>query len=64
VRIFSRKAIKCVEDEFSKSSFVKDTIGVASVCEPCACLGGGKLIVNKTVINGITIAIAREGKYV
>lgn len=60
LRIFDREDIKKVENEFSKSDFVRDTIGVTSVCEPCAYLAGGKIIVKKTVINGITLAVSKE----
>lgn len=60
LRIFDRESIAKVEKLFGQSEFVKAATGVASVCEPCACLAGGHLIVNKTVINGITVAVARE----
>jgi cobalt-precorrin 5A hydrolase len=58
--IFSREEISKVEDKFSASDFVKSNIGVASVCEPCAHLTGGEIIVPRTVMNGITIAISKE----
>ena len=45
-----------------KSTFVEDTIGVSSVCEPCAYISGGELIVRRTAINGITIAISKGGE--
>ncbi|MBZ9687087.1 cobalt-precorrin 5A hydrolase [Clostridium estertheticum] len=60
--IISRETIKVVQDKFSKSAFVEDTIGVSSVCEPCAYISGGDLIVGRTAINGITIAISKGGK--
>jgi len=60
--IISREAIKVVQDKFNKSSFVEDTIGVSSVCEPCAYISGGELIVRRTAINGITIAISKGGE--
>ncbi|HWQ30635.1 MAG TPA: cobalt-precorrin 5A hydrolase [Negativicutes bacterium] len=60
LRIFDRESIAKVEKLFTQSEFVKAATGVSSVCEPCACLAGGHLIVNKTVINGITVAVARE----
>jgi cobalt-precorrin 5A hydrolase len=58
--IFNREQLREVEHLFAASSFVKSQIGVASVCEPCACLAGGRLIVPKTALEGITIAIAKE----
>jgi cobalt-precorrin 5A hydrolase len=58
--IFNRDEIRKIEDQFAASGFVKSTIGVSSVCEPCATLAGGEMIVSKTVIDGITIAISKE----
>lgn len=58
--IFSREEIRDVEEQFAASDFVKSTIGVSSVCEPCAALAGGEIILSKTVIDGITIAISKE----
>lgn len=58
--IFSREQLKEVEHLYTASSFVKSQIGVSSVCEPCACLAGGQLIVPKTALEGITIAMAKE----
>jgi cobalt-precorrin 5A hydrolase len=60
--IISREDIKVVQDKFYKSAFVHDTIGVSSVCEPCAYISGGEIIVGRTAINGITIAISKGGK--
>ncbi|MBU3143723.1 cobalt-precorrin 5A hydrolase [Clostridium sp. CF012] len=60
--VISREAIKVVQDKFNKSAFVEDIIGVSSVCEPCAFIAGGEIIVGKTAINGITIAISKGGK--
>lgn len=57
---FSQVDIQRIQDRFNKSSFVESKVGVTSVAEPCACLGGGDLIVNKTVFDGITVAVARE----
>jgi cobalt-precorrin 5A hydrolase len=60
--IIPREAIKMVQDNFEKSAFVESTIGVSSVCEPCAYISGGELVVGRTAINGITIAISKGGK--
>ena len=62
LKIFSIEEIKAVEDNFEKSQFVKNTIGVFSVAEPCAYLLGGKFISMKTKHNGITISITKEAK--
>lgn len=58
--IISREDIMKVQNKFKKSAFVESTIGVSSVCEPCAYIAGGELIVTRTAINGITIAISKE----
>lgn len=57
---FSAMEIRSLKGMFTKSAFVESKVGVPSVAEPCACLGGGKLIVGKNIINGVTIAVARE----
>jgi cobalt-precorrin 5A hydrolase len=58
--IFTREEISKVQHQFAVSDFVNSNVGVTSVCEPCAILAGGEMIVSKTVNNGITIAIAKE----
>jgi len=60
MKIFDRDSIAGIEALFKGSDFVRSRLGISSVCEPCACLSGGSLIVNKTIINGITIAVSRE----
>ncbi len=60
LKILTIEEIKKVEQRFEKSQFVKDTIGVYSVSEPCAYLLGGKIISRKTKYGGITISIAKE----
>ncbi len=62
LKIFTIEDIKVVEDRFEKSQFVKDTIGVYSVAEPCAYLLGGEFISMKTKHNGITISITKEAR--
>ncbi|MGI6653306.1 MAG: cobalamin biosynthesis protein [Christensenellales bacterium] len=34
------------------------TIGVDNVCERAALMRGGKLIVSKTAVDGVTVAVA------
>lgn len=60
LKIFTVEEIKEVEDKFSKSQFVKDTVGVYSVSGPVAFLQGGKIISEKSKHNGITISISKE----
>lgn len=60
IQIYGREEISRVQENFSASDFVKSSIGVSAVCEPCAYLAGGEIIVSKTAKNGITIAVAKE----
>ncbi len=62
LKFISRSLIKTVEDNFSKSELVNKTLGIYSVAEPCAILGGFRcqLILPKTGMKGSTIAIAQE----
>lgn len=50
-----------VPGHFSDSSFVAEITGVSNVCERAAVLGsGGKLLVQKEVKAGITVAVAQK----
>lgn len=62
LKFIPKTLIKTVEEGFSKSDLVKNTIGVYSVAEPCAILGGFRcqLLLPKTKMKGTTIAIAEE----
>ncbi len=60
LKIFGSDEVKKVQDNFAKSNFVHTSIGVTSVCEPCAYLAGGRIIVNKTAIDGITVAVSLD----
>lgn len=59
LNIVSREQIAQLETAYSTSEFVKQTIGVAGVCEPAALItSGGPLIMPKRSGNGITVALA------
>ena len=62
LKFIHKVLIKTVEEGFSKSELVKNTLGVYSVAEPCAILGGFRcqLLLPKTKMKGTTIAIAEE----
>lgn len=62
LRLISREEILKVEENYTKSGFAKEKVGVASVAEPCAVLAGrkAKLICKKTRYKGITFALAEE----
>ena len=47
-----------VEGDFTASEFVKGVTGVDNVCERAALRRGGRLIVRKTALSGITVAVA------
>lgn len=52
-----------VQGEFSSSAFVKSTVGADNVCERAAMKSAGenaKLIVKKTCLDGVTVALAQE----
>jgi cobalt-precorrin 5A hydrolase len=57
---FSRAEIAAVPAIPTPSAAARAHLGVEGVCEPCALLAtpGGRLIVLKTVRNGVTVAIA------
>lgn len=60
---FSADELEQVEGEFDESEFVRQTVGVANVCERaalCACQDGGTLIQKKVAKDGMTLAIARR----
>lgn len=51
------------QDDFSESQFVKEITGVSNVCERSAICTAGKdssLIIKKTCLNGITVALAEQ----
>jgi len=50
------------KENFKTSEFVGETAGVPSVSEAAALRSGGKLILRKRAMNGITVSIAREEK--
>ncbi|MES2308774.1 MAG: cobalamin biosynthesis protein, partial [Verrucomicrobiota bacterium] len=62
LRIFSRKLVSSRPWIIQPSPWVKQTLGVDGVCEPCALLASphGELISNKTAHNGVTVAIAAD----
>ena len=62
LRIISRETIRSLGIHCSESAFVRKTIGVGAVAEPCALLGGTKteLILEKQVYRRVTVALAVE----
>lgn len=63
LKIVSREEIKLIEDRFEGSEFVKSSIGVRAVSEPCAFLASDKtgiFIEQKYVRDGVTVSIYEE----
>lgn len=62
LRIVSSELIKRFSGIYKKSSFVKEKIGVEGVSEPCALIAARKpkMILGKTKIGGVTIAVVKE----
>lgn len=60
VQFFGTEEIEAVSSDCRQSEFVKQTMGVGAVCEPTAILAarGGRLIVEKQKMKGITVAVA------
>lgn len=56
----SAEELRKIPGKFTRSSFVEKTTGVDNVCERAAMVGADRLIVRKTIINGVTIAVAAE----
>jgi cobalt-precorrin 5A hydrolase len=52
------EALAAVPGDFTPSAFVAKTVGVDNVCERAAALRGGKIILKKQALEGVTVAIA------
>mgnify|MGYP001562791978 CR=1 FL=1 len=62
LRVISADTVKRFSGRYERSSFVKEKIGVEGVSEPCALIAAKKprLILPKTIIGKVTVAVARE----
>ena len=60
ITFYSAEVLQAVEGDFTPSDFVQSITGVDNVCERAALLGAKNLIVRKTALNGVTVAIAAE----
>lgn len=59
LKTFSAQELSKAEGAFASSSFVEEVTGVDNVCERAAVLASnGRLLLKKSVINGVTIALA------
>ena len=63
ISFYSAEALNAVPGTFTPSAFVLKTVGVDNVCERAAMASAGegaRLLVKKTSLNGVTVAVARE----
>lgn len=57
---YTADELNALEGDFTPSAFVKSIVGVSNVCERSAVKDsdGGELILRKTSLNGVTVAVA------
>ena len=60
VSFYSAQELRAVPGEFTPSERVLQVTGVDNVCERAAMMGAEKLLVRKTAMDGVTVAIAQE----
>ncbi|MGM9607678.1 MAG: cobalt-precorrin 5A hydrolase [Oscillospiraceae bacterium] len=60
VQFYTANELEAVPGEFTPSERVLRVTGVDNVCERAAMLGAEKLLVQKTIHNGVTVAVAAE----
>ncbi|MGN1003985.1 MAG: cobalt-precorrin 5A hydrolase [Oscillospiraceae bacterium] len=60
IQFYAADELKAVPGEFTPSERVLRVTGVDNVCERSAMLGAEKLLVQKTIHNGVTVAVAAE----
>ncbi|MBR0367140.1 MAG: cobalamin biosynthesis protein [Clostridia bacterium] len=58
ITFYTSEALNAVEGDFLPSAFVKRTVGVDNVCARAAAASGGRIIVPKTALNGVTVSVA------
>ena len=57
---YSAKELQAVQGEFTPSEFVQGITGLDNICERAALMGAETLVVKKTALNGVTVAVAAE----
>ena len=62
LRFIASDEIRATSRRFRRSEFVKNKVNLPAVAEPCALLAGRRtqLILPKTILHGVTVAVARE----
>ena len=59
---YSAEELNAVPGEFDESEFVRKTVGTGNVCERAAVLAGGELIIKKTAVSGVTVAVSVQDR--
>lgn len=57
IDFYSAEQLREVNGDFTQSEFVKSITGVDNVCERAAMIASDRLLVNKTPISGVTVAV-------
>lgn len=60
ISFYTPEKLGSVEGDFTASAFVRETTGVDNVCERASKIGAETIIVRKTAVNGVTVAVAAE----
>lgn len=60
VKFYTAEELQKAEGDFTPSAFVKSVTGVDNVCERAAMLGAQTLLVAKTALDGVTVAVGLE----
>lgn len=60
ISFYTPEELSRVEGDFTTSAFVRETTGVDNVCERASKIGAETIIVRKTAVNGVTVAVAAE----
>lgn len=60
VQFYSAQTLAAVPGDFPASGFVASVTGVDNVCQRSAMLGAEKCIIEKTAMDGVTVAVAQK----
>lgn len=60
VRFYSVEELRAVEGSFARSAFVEQVAGIDNVCERAAAACGETVLLPKTIVEGVTVAVALD----
>lgn len=60
MKVYTKDEIRKVQSKYEGSDFVEKSIGVRAVCEPVVELSGGKILIDKLKLDGMTLCIGEE----